>query len=80
MLNTICFKSKHIGLRFCPYFEGVCPDFAQVSTAFSQIFRDFHQIKSFGGVLALHAPTPASYTTDIRGKRQRWDFCKESMV
>ena len=63
---------SQIFLRFPRFFPDV--------QGFSRIFTKSTDFKSFGGVLALHAPTPASYTTDLRAKRQRWDFCEESMV
>jgi len=43
-LGAIIFKSNHDGRRFCLDFHGFC--------------QVFHQIKTFGGVLAPPFPTP----------------------
>jgi len=64
------------------HFAKLFTDFSQISTFFprwSGIFPDFHQINRFQ-IFWGCACTPASYTTDLRAKRQRWDFCEDSMV
>ena len=45
------FKSKHVGRHFWSDFQRFCPD--------------FHQIETFGGAVALHPWTPASYTSAL---------------
>jgi len=72
VLGAIFFKSKHAGRHFCSYFQGVCSDFQGFCEGFQRFFPDFHQIKTFGGALALPPPTPVSvvaYPLHLQNKR-----------
>jgi len=54
-LGAIFFKSKHGERHFCSYFQGVCSNLQGVYEGFQRFCPDFHQIKTFGGVLVpLH--------------------------
>ena len=56
-LGAIFVKSKHIQ-QFCESFHTFCPNCHRFCTDFKGFWRDFYQIKSYGGVLAPPAPPP----------------------
>jgi len=68
--GAIIFKSNHVGCHFCSDFQGVLEssqwfglDFREFCPDLMRFFRDFHQIRTFEGAVALPAslpPTPVS--------------------